>query len=111
MAIVSEKRFDRKETADAIRKKLKLRCPGIKFSVRTRQLVSGNTTMLIAWTDGPSQKEIQQLTAEFVSSRCEWLTDYWEFGQSTDYVDAEGNVERIIWSADYISVTRRHTHA
>lgn len=53
---------DVKESAKEIRKVLRARYPGIKFSVRAKRFASGSSVD-VSWTDGPTEREVGKVTA------------------------------------------------
>lgn len=50
------------DTAKVVRKALKAAFPGVKFTVRARAYHS----MFINWTDGPKEREVEEITNQFI---------------------------------------------
>lgn len=59
-----------KDTAKLIRKQLKLRFPGIKFSVR-----SDHNSINIGWIDGPTGKQVEEVTNGFSGGGFDGMID------------------------------------
>ncbi len=70
--------------ADAIRKELKQKFPGIKFTVRSQTYAGGNSVD-VEWYDGPLEKDVN----DAVVSRYQ----YGHFDAMTDYYDSNNHVE------------------
>jgi hypothetical protein len=62
------------EVAKLIRTVLKAQFPGVKFSVRSDKY-SGGSAIDINWTDGPTQKSVDALTAVFAGARFDGMID------------------------------------
>lgn len=73
---------DVKESAKEVREILKTTYPDIKFSVRIRRF-AGGSAVDIAWTDGPTGKEIRDTTAH--------LKEY-ENGFYNEYIDTSRHI-------------------
>src|SRR5690606_34789441 len=52
--------IDAADVAKMIRKNLKSRFPGVKFSVRTSKY-SGGASVDVPWFDGPTQREVEEV--------------------------------------------------
>lgn len=63
------------DTAKLIRLQLKAHFPGTKFSVRT-DIYAGGSSIRIRWTDGPTEKLVNAVTAAFAGSGFDGMTDY-----------------------------------
>lgn len=60
------------ERAREIRKELKIKFPGVKFSVRTKKY-SGGSSISVSWTDFPTVAAVEEITNKYKSvSRCEY---------------------------------------
>lgn len=66
------------ETAKMMRAALKGAFPGVKFSVRTSQY-SGGASIRVGWTDGPTRKEVDEITGSFSGKRFDGMIDL-EYG-------------------------------
>lgn len=59
------------ETAKRIRQALKISFAGVRFSVRSDSY-SGGSSVRVSWTDGPTQKRVQDVIGRYQSvHRCE----------------------------------------
>lgn len=68
------------ETARLVRKALKASFPGIKFSVRSKTY-SGGASIRVTWTDGPTAKQVEQITNVYASKSFDGMIDmgcYWD---------------------------------
>lgn len=86
------------ETAKKIRKELKNRFPGVKFSVKSKTH-SYSSAVYIDWTNGPSRDEVNLLAQKFDSSTFDGMAD---MSTSHGYM-YEGQLYN---GADYILVQR-----
>lgn len=68
------------EVAVLIRRDLANKYPGFKFSVKTEKY-SGGATIKVAWEDGPTSTEVQELLFKYASVRTSLRMD-----DSVDYV-------------------------
>lgn len=100
-----EKEYTLKETANTIRKRLKTRWPGTKFSVRTEYYCTGNTSIRIKWRMGPLLDTVYAAMREFVSLGPSGCDDYAP-PITTDYVGDDGSIERVRWRCDYLHLDR-----
>lgn len=73
-----------KETAAAMRKALRAKYPGTKFSVR---MATGSAYgwIDVFYTDGPEWREVQSFTAQFESSRFDGMDDAYHQTEVTDW--------------------------
>lgn len=92
--------YSTKETAEIIRKALKVAFPGIKFSVRTKYGSCYSATD-ISWTDGPTQEQVEWVTSDYTSRSFDGQTD------STNYHSQTFN-GRLVKFSGWVNV-RRHT--
>lgn len=63
------------DTAKLIRKALKARFPGQKFSVQTDKY-SGGATINVLWTDGPGEQAVKDVTADFEGGQLDSTGDF-----------------------------------
>jgi hypothetical protein len=86
------------ETAKKVKKELKKYFPGVKFSV-TSEKYSMGSRVIIFWTDGPIQEDVQLVAACFQSCSFDGMDD------STAYhgYEYEGKLYR---GADYVRCSR-----
>lgn len=82
--------------AKNVRKDLKHHFKSCKFSVRT-----SNGSLYIEWTDGPTQKAVDELLKKYKTARFDSYTDY-HFTESSAFNDVFGGV-------DYVFSTRKNS--
>jgi hypothetical protein len=90
-------------TAKRIRKILKAKFPGIKFSVRSHSY-SGGSSVDVKWTDGPMTEEVEKLIKPLQSATFDGMIDL-ESHVAVPGVDENGEVVDIV-GAKYIFATR-----
>lgn len=78
-----------------IRKLLKARYPGVKFSVRKE----GYTAIRIKWTDGPTVNAVDELAQRFKLGDFDGMTDSYSF-KRTPWVELFGGVEYVFCYRD-----------
>ena len=61
------------ERAKEIRKELKIKFPGVKFSVRTKKY-SGGSSISISWVDFPTVEAVEEITSKYESVRYDEYT-------------------------------------
>ena len=61
------------ERAREIRKELKIKFPGVKFSVRTKKY-SGGSSISVSWTDFPTVEAVEEITNKYESIRYDEYT-------------------------------------
>lgn len=66
--------IDTVEIAKMIRKELKEKVPGIKFSVRSDKY-SGGSSIDVSWPDGPTEKEIEKIVGKYNGSGFDGMID------------------------------------
>lgn len=66
--------IDTREVGQLIRKHLKKNFAGVKFSVKM-QRYSGGSSIDIVWTDGPTQAQVEKVTAPFQGARFDGMID------------------------------------
>lgn len=90
------------DTAKAIRKALKVAFPSVAFSVKSSKY-SGGSSISVAWTDGPTDKEISAVTNKFEGASFDGMTDL------KSYQESEYNGQRVQWGANYVFTNRRYS--
>lgn len=90
------------ETAKLVRKALKEKFPGIKFSVRSKTY-SGGASITVSWTDGPTTKQVDAVTDFFEGASFDGMIDL------KSYHDAILNGERVHFGADYVFSNRHYS--
>lgn len=89
------------ETAKKIRRELKNKFPGVKFSVTSKSYSLGSS-VYVSWSDGPGREEVCTVTNRFESSTFDGMTD---MATSHGYM-YEGQLYN---GADYILVQRNES--
>lgn len=77
------------ETAKLLRKQLKLKFPGIKFSVRSKTYSLG-ASIDISWTDGPTTNQVEPVTNPFAGAGFDGMIDLKY--HSTSWLMPDGSV-------------------
>lgn len=89
------------DTNKLIRADLKKAFPGVKFSVRGER-ASMMTATRISWTDGPDERTVDEVVANYRAKERDATGDYWDARETTD---PEGN--RVYYGSDYVTLSRR----
>lgn len=97
-------------TAQLIREALKAAFPGVKFSVTSESFANGSSVS-IAYTDGPSRKQVAQVYAAFKSGHYNSSEDIYEYHREPTAIDASGKLFRVSYGAKYISESRSYSPA
>lgn len=95
-------RYDHKICGDNIRTELKRVFPGVKFSVRYESF-SGGDAFNISWTDGPTTKQIGEITDKYGDMH----PDSYSMGDYWDCVPTIFN--RLFGSVGYITNSRKYS--
>ena len=69
--------------AAAIRKELKEKFPGVKFSVRS-ETYAGGDSVRINWTDGPEHAEVEAIAAKYEAGSFDGMTDMYVYKKDRD---------------------------
>jgi hypothetical protein len=96
-----------KSAATAIRGELKVKFPGIKFSVRSSR--SGGSSIDIGWTDGPTVEQVAAITGKYSLGHFDGMTDCYSF-DPTHVVAEDGEIMEL-GGAQYIFNNRRLSDA
>jgi hypothetical protein len=88
------------ETATEVRKALKQAFPTIRFSVRSKSYSMGSS-IDVSWTDGPVQKEVQQILNHFEGAGFDGSTDSKFYREP-----AQLNGELVRFGVDFVHGTR-----
>lgn len=86
------------QAAKAIKNELQAAFPGVKFSV-TSENYSGGDSVRVHWTDGPKQKDVDDLLSKYEYGHFDGMRDLYEYD----------NVNKDIPQAKYIFATRHHS--
>jgi len=87
--------------AKSIRKELKEKFPGIKFSVRSESFAGGNSVD-IDYTDGVPADEIRKIVDKYESGHFDGMTDCYNYFPGRDYPTAkyvmvQRNISKEAW--------------
>lgn len=97
-----------KETAAAIRKALRARYPGVKFSL-TMSRGTGYGWMSLSWTDGPLTSEVNAITNGFRSSYFDGMDDSTHSIPATLYAAPDGSLVEHKWSCNGVNASRHYS--
>lgn len=75
MAAIPTKYINVTDTAKLIRAALKKAYPNVKFAVKSKKY-AGGASINVAWTDGPTAKQVEAITGQFQSVRFDGSIDY-----------------------------------
>ena len=89
-------------TAKLIRSALKESFPNVKFSV-VSDSYAGGASIRISYTNGPTQKQVEQVVGVFEGSYFDGMQDY----KGSNYANLDG--QEVKFGADYIFVRRNYT--
>lgn len=100
-----------KETAKLVRAALKSAFPGVKFSVRM-STGTASAWMNVSWSDGPTTREVDAITAQFEGRKFNGMTDgYDNSGTVLVAFDGEEMPREVRYSCDGINTHRNYTAA
>ncbi|AMJ64023.1 LPD29 domain-containing protein [Hymenobacter sp. PAMC 26628] len=97
-------------TAQLIREALKVAFPEVKFSVTSDSFANG-TSVRIAYTDGPTRKQVEQVYAAFESGQYNSQEEIYEYRREPMTIDNSGQLFRMSYGAKYISESRSYSPA
>ncbi|QKG54850.1 LPD29 domain-containing protein [Hymenobacter sp. BRD67] len=97
-------------TAQLIREALKKAFPTVKFSVTSSSFANGSSVD-IAYTDGPSSKQVERVYAPFSSGHFNSQEDLYEYHQEPTAINEAGQLARVSYGAKYISDRRSYSPA
>ncbi|WP_223654109.1 LPD29 domain-containing protein [Hymenobacter psoromatis] len=97
-------------TAQLIREALKAAFPGVKFSVTSDSFANG-TSVSIAYTDGPSRRQVEQVYAPLESGQYNSQEEIYEYSREATTIDSTGKLFRMSYGAKYISESRSYSPA
>lgn len=90
------------DTAKMIRQAIAEKFPEVKFNVRTRKY-SGGASVDVSWTDGPTEKEVDEIAGQFKGATFDGMIDL------KSYVTSYRNGEEVHFGADYVFCTRHYS--
>jgi len=93
-----------KSAAKAIRGELKIKFPGIKFSVR-----SDSNAINVSWVDGPTEKAVAAVTGKYRLGDFDGMTDSYNY-DGTHVVCEDGTIAAL-GGAHYVFNNRRISDA
>lgn len=83
-----------------VRSELKAAFPGVKFSVRTSRF-SGGDSLDISWTDGPTTKQVEEVTNKYKAGSFDGMVDLYTYN-TTEFTEKYGD-------AKYIGTSRKYS--
>jgi hypothetical protein len=92
------------ETAKLVRQALKESFPCVKFSIRS-STYSGGASINVSWVDGPTSKQVEQVTDAFCGGYFDGMIDY----KGSVYHKLDG--ESVHFGADFIFTRREVSDA
>lgn len=107
---------DLKSTNQYLRATLATVFPGVKFSVRGDSYAGGASTN-VAWTDGPTEAQVNEVLAGFVGSAPDHSGDYWDPVQASGFdennipVKHSYRTDHIFGRREYSDETSEHAMA
>jgi len=92
---------DQAQVAKLIRKELKEKFPGIKFSVRSESFAGGNSVD-IDYTDGVPDDEIRKIVNKYEAGSFDGMTDMYNYdydktGPTAKYVMVQRSISPEVW--------------
>lgn len=102
--------YDTAQTAELIRQALKKEFPTTKFSVRSSTF-AGGSSVDVSYTDGPRDKQVEEVTNRFKSGHFNSMEDIYEYDSDKPLVDETGQLYYASYGAKYISVHRSYSEA
>lgn len=93
------------DTAKLVRAALKAGFPGVKFSVRSDSY-SGGASIDISWTDGPFEKDVEQIANRYQGSDFDGMQDLKTYRSGTLIGLPGGEVEEVKFGADFVFTHR-----
>lgn len=93
------------DTAKLVRAALKAGFPGVKFSVRSDSY-SGGASIDISWTDGPFEKDVEQIANRYQGSDFDGMQDLKTYRSGTLIGLPGGEVEEVKFGADFVFTNR-----
>ena len=107
---VTTRSYSTAGTAQLIREALKEAFPGQKFSV-TSSVYANGSSVRIEYTDGPSERQVKEVYAPFISGHYNSQEDMHEYHAPATVVDTTGRMIRESYGAKYISTSRNYSPA
>lgn len=98
------------QTAKRVRKALKERYPGVKFSVRS-QTYAGGASIHARYVDGPGERDVWTFLQRFAGADFDGMTDSMSYRDDVLLSNADGSFELIDSGADFVFADRRISQA
>lgn len=94
------------ETAKLLRRALKARFRDVKFSVRSDSY-AGGASIDVKWIDGPTEREVEQITDLYQGASFDGQTDTQSY--HTSLLSTENGVEVVRFGADFVVCQRDYS--
>jgi hypothetical protein len=104
-ATVETKRLSCAETAKLVRKELKAKFPGVKFSVRS-STYAGGASISISYTGGPAQRTVENEVNWLAGADFDGMIDMKTYRDAVLVANEDGTYEQIKSGADFIHAQR-----
>ncbi len=98
------------QTAKRVRKALKAKYPGVKFSVRS-STYSGGASIDCSYTDGPRERDVYLFLQQFAGADFDGMTDMKSYRDDVLFANADGSFARIRSGADFVFAQRTISQA
>jgi len=85
--------------AKNVRFELKAAFPGVKFSVKTQRYTGGDS-LNVAWTDGPTTKQVDAIIQKYQGGSFNGMEDYYEYGNNV-FNDIFGDAKYVFANRSY----------
>lgn len=99
-----------KETARLVREQVKAMFPGIRFSV-AKEEYSGGASILVKWTDGPTQEAVETSCQRYQNSWFDGMDDSRHYVDHTLMAWPDGSVELVSFGVRYVNGSREISSA
>ncbi len=98
------------QTAKRVRAALKVKYPGVKFSVRS-STYAGGASIRAGWTDGPREREVWTFLQKFAGGDFDGMTDSMSYRGDVLLSNDDGSFETIRSGADFVFADRTVSQA
>ncbi len=83
-----------------IKRELKLKFPGVKFSVKSEGYSGGNSVS-VRWTDGPRVEDVKKITSKYEMGHFDGMTDSYEYDRRNVWPEVFGGTKYLHTSRSY----------
>lgn len=83
-----------------IKRELKLKYPGVKFSVKSKGY-SGGDNVSVRWTDGPRVEDVKKITSKYEMGSFDAMTDMYEYDRRNVWTEVFGGTKYLHESRSY----------